>query len=317
MSVNESYIPANNSSGCAPILVVPDDVAWVRWLAYQVILSIFICIGCITNGFCIYVTYRPNMKQLYLNSYIRVISASDFITCLLHIPWTTTYYKSCIFDSYATAFYRAYFGTTLPSFTRSFTLCMVLWISYDRLIAMWSFKKFQHVKTNNVILIRLLGTFMYCLFACIPLWVYASVDCVGDSHNLLWMSNGGYVNNIHTNCFLIIRSIRDVLFRVLPNVLLVVFGVGLIVAVAKKIQDIKGPTMNQSSVKGFHHTIMVLSINISYILSSLPLIIGGLFFFRRENGECFGTATSEAWTAFGVLLRSFWHDFGVFFIIAL
>ncbi|CAL4124718.1 unnamed protein product, partial [Meganyctiphanes norvegica] len=145
-----------------------ETVKLIYQTGYYILGSLLIILGILTNGLCIIVTSRKKLQRMHVTRYIRLLASTDLIGYLAFIPCIVQP-SFCVFESYSLAFYNAHFGLMFVSFTRSLSFFIIIWISYDRCLAVWKPGRYKSVNTPKVLRIRAIGTFIFCLFGYAPL----------------------------------------------------------------------------------------------------------------------------------------------------
>lgn len=126
------------------------------------------------------------------------LASSDLLVCLFYIPVITTI-TGCVFHSYGEAFYYAHFCWTLVGVCQSFGVYVILWLSFDRFLAVWMYKEYPKIQQQpNVKRNRLLVTAAACVIFHLVYMVQAEVICEDkDCEEGPWISVSGYQYQFH------------------------------------------------------------------------------------------------------------------------
>lgn len=116
--------------------------------------------------------------------------------CIFYIPVITTI-TGCDCTSYAEAFYFTHFGWTLIGVCQSFGTYIIVWLSFDRFIAVWMYDIYPKIQQRpNLKRNRLLVTAMACVTFHLVYMVQADVKCKDEGDEACvqgeWTSVSGY-----------------------------------------------------------------------------------------------------------------------------
>ncbi|CAL4114034.1 unnamed protein product, partial [Meganyctiphanes norvegica] len=115
---------------------IPAEVAEVLHVRYHIVLPIFIIVAYFTNGFCILVAVRPNLKAYSFNIYVLMMSITDLLTFSARLPFIFDQ-EYCVYESYAFSLFIRHFGIILVNCFRTFSTYILVCMAYDRFIAVW------------------------------------------------------------------------------------------------------------------------------------------------------------------------------------
>ncbi|CAL4127376.1 unnamed protein product, partial [Meganyctiphanes norvegica] len=146
---------------------VPEDVAKVLAIRYHIVFPIFITLGILTNAFCIAVTRRKKLRALHSNAYIQVMAVLDIMSACAYLPFVFDN-EFCLYKNYTQAFYFTRFGFIIVNCIRSSGTYILVFLTYDRFLAIWFPQTFQKVKTKGVLKKRLIILLIWISVSFIP-----------------------------------------------------------------------------------------------------------------------------------------------------
>ena len=228
---------------------------------------------------------------------------TDLLGHLFSIP--AIIFDRCIFVSHNQAFYNAYFGWTTVVFFRGITHHIMMFISYDRFLAVWFYKKFNTVTLPHVIKYRLLIMIfvllsIYITFDCIFSKVICIENCIGHTNETRYLSIPGYKGEINSMFRELSLFVCSFMFSAIPSFGSAYFSVALIYALLMK--------KNKSSVKkNYSQIITVIVLNISYMCVSTPLLFIYVKYSLNEF-SCYADIKTEISLAFLNTMTSIWSS---------
>ncbi|CAL4146284.1 unnamed protein product [Meganyctiphanes norvegica] len=176
--------------GRPPIAYIPEDMAQVHLITYQILYPILIVFGIITNGLTIVITNRPKLRNYHVNSYIQLLAITDLLGCVVCIPAAMSA-GDCAFHNYAMAVYFAHCCWSLVNLTKTLSFYVIIWMAYDRFLAVWAYTSFKNVEKPGVLRNRILLSTIVCVGVYVPIMINGEVECLGDGCSELIKSGFG------------------------------------------------------------------------------------------------------------------------------
>ncbi|KAK3870448.1 hypothetical protein Pcinc_024336 [Petrolisthes cinctipes] len=139
-----------------------EEEARVLWLSYGLVVPMVVTAGLLLNGTGLYLLTRPAMKTRSGNAYLVVLVVCDLLTLSASIPTALTL-NGCHLTSYNTALYFAHTFFTAFYILQTYTLYIILWISYDRFLALWAWERFHRAQGRGSLWLRLSLTLLLCV----------------------------------------------------------------------------------------------------------------------------------------------------------
>ncbi|KAG7164724.1 G-protein coupled receptor [Homarus americanus] len=249
----------------------------LRWTVYQVVFPVLVALGVVANVLNLIVLSRPAMRGVAYR-YLNHLAVSDLLYLVFNVPF-------CMKDfarisemqvvSRASAVYYANVGIPLVNFFLTMSEYIVVWLSYDRCLAVTSPQKFSAKQRHEVVRIRcgmslLLSMFVYSLS---PLrQTYRCEDhecCVSESHfiNEPWYM--GY------------EFFREIYSRFLPAVLITSFNVAIIVTLKQikreRDEDVISEARQERERRLFF---LLMAITVFFYVSAFPSAIYKVLIFN-------------------------------------
>ncbi|CAL4174616.1 unnamed protein product [Meganyctiphanes norvegica] len=292
--INESSLP-----------VISPEVMDVIFVNYGVVYPIIIVLGVITNILCLIVLCRPRIRDLYVNKYLRFLAVVDLTGIAMCIP-TTPLKLTCTFQSYSKALYYTYFGWMPITVVRNIGLCTVVWMSYDRFIAIWFPHRFTEMKKPSVIISKQIVTVILNIVISMPIYISSKIVCIYTENEVYWLSEAAYKFNrddwLKSYTYFYCICIAVMQFTLL------VFSIGLLLGIIKK------KIINQSEENRnmqILQTVILLIMNSGYIASTFAYNFILLNKYNPEENQCVATASQESQMAWVNSIALFWSAFDI------
>ncbi|CAL4087093.1 unnamed protein product, partial [Meganyctiphanes norvegica] len=276
--VNSTSLSSNDSHQ----YFIPSDVLGVLQLRYHVVLPIIVAAGILTNSFCLVIVNSPKLQNIHINIYFKFMTVVDLVAFIAHIPLLIDT-EFCVYSNVIWTTYMTYLGITIPYTLRICNSCVLLIISYDRILAAWFHSKFLQVKHQRVAMRRLSILVIFITVTFIPILACGRVFHVNER----WVSIPGFKIQLENVWFKIYRKCVLYLSAVAPILLIVGLNVGLIIAVIKK--EFHG---NRTRNRSFFLTVAVLVVNVTYSFCTIPYIVWASL-YEIDDGNCNGTYNTE------------------------
>ncbi|CAL4074379.1 unnamed protein product, partial [Meganyctiphanes norvegica] len=160
-----------NDSYCENHVTMEVKDLW--FLRFQIIMPILVTMVVISHCFCLIVTRRANLRGKHFNQYYNAMSVVELVTATMYLPLFINS-ESCVFNNYALAFYNTYFGLTSINCNRTIGVYILVFLSYDRFLAVQPSLKFQQVRNSTIARTRLIIMVVFVVLCYIP------VICLGE-----------------------------------------------------------------------------------------------------------------------------------------
>ncbi|XP_050687056.1 uncharacterized protein LOC126980826 [Eriocheir sinensis] len=299
------------------------EVDGVHQAVYRVVLPLLVFLGLAANALCLLVLTRPNLRSTRVNWYFIALASSDLLVCIFHIPVITTI-TGCTFSSYAEALYFTHFGWTLVGVCQTFGLYVIVWLSFDRFVAVWMYEVYPKIQQQpNVKRNRLLVTAVACVIFHLVYMVQAEVRCDspvdGDEaceygH---WAVVSGYQYMFYSTWHKVYSVFYGLLIRWVPNCLLIFFNTSLVVGVMQGRVNLPAGSQTPGGSGERNLIIITIAITISYALFTLPIMIYITGYAGPEPDRCSAYHPKEVLRAVGNSLQLFEHVIHIAFYIGL
>ncbi|CAL4150699.1 unnamed protein product, partial [Meganyctiphanes norvegica] len=297
MSENSTQVSSSNSTS---FINVPVDVAYVHYVTYTYVYPPLISLGIMVNVLCLLVIVNPKKGlKKYISMYVQAIAMVDLASSIFSIPAILG--QGCLFNSYSFAVYYAYIGWNVVSTLRVISLYLTVWISFDRVLAIWYNAKFYRAQQNKRIIPKLVFAFVFPILYFIPMMCSGNVTAYPEG----WYSQPGYSFSLNKTWYKVYKSLLVVLAQAIPGSFLVGLSVAIAVGLLKRKIEFEKTKQNRK----FYLSITVLLINISYVVCTLPYSILAIFFINKREGRCYSEAHIEAWLSVGISIFMLWHAF--------
>ncbi|CAL4166360.1 unnamed protein product, partial [Meganyctiphanes norvegica] len=154
-------------------------------LGEHVALPLIIALGLVTNAFCLKLLRRPGLRKIYIHKYITLLVTLDLLSFVFHIP---RIFSHCPISNYYFAVYMTKVNWVFILFLRTISIYLLVFISYDRFLAIWINEKFQDIRDNDPFKKRMIIIFTWCFISIIPTVSMGQIRRQKDSEEDKWMS---------------------------------------------------------------------------------------------------------------------------------
>ncbi|XP_068233917.1 uncharacterized protein [Palaemon carinicauda] len=268
-------------------------VKQVQHIAYTIAFPVLICIGCIVNIICIIVFMRPRMRSVPVNKYFLALSLSDLIVCLMNIPIVITT-NGCNIRSYGAAFYYGHFGWSMIEVWQTVNFYTLLFLSYDRFLAVYFYKYFKEQDSEKILRLRYVITIVADIIIHLFFFINVNIECKDDKMPIEHCTPenfriyDSYRFNNDQAWHKLYFVLNELAIRWLPGLLLVIFNASLIVAIA--MGRLSNPTSTHRTKRRteFRLTITLIGITSSFIICTFPNTINSVWFSDNLDEKCYG-----------------------------
>lgn len=296
-----------------------EEVDATHYLTYRVILPLMVCLGIVGNGLCIITLTRPALRAARVNGYFLTLAVSDLLVCVFHIPVITSI-TGCTFSSYTEAFYFTHFGWTLVGISQALGTYTIVWLSFDRFVAIWFYDLYPRIQQKPMMRSRLLVTALLCVLFHLVLITDGRVYCSVQDDALCttgkWVSVTGYENHFNMAWHKVYLAVFGMFIRWIPCCLLLLFNLGLVIGVVRGRITFPG---TQEFGKGGERTLIATTIAITatYILFTFPITVFIIGYNTHLEDRCSGGYAREILRAVGNVFQLLEHIVHILFFIGL
>ncbi|XP_064083440.1 uncharacterized protein LOC135199382 [Macrobrachium nipponense] len=302
---------------------IPEDIWNVQHTSYMIILPIIIAIGLFLSIVSFIVLRRTKMKATHVNIYFLLLTGADFIIFTVSIP-TVKSLNGCNLRSYEYALYFVHVFFTIFYITQTISLYLILWIAYDRFLAIWNFTRFTEIQKPSVIRMRLTCTILVCILLHLEQLFDVRITCStvehckpgnvtceltarlvsSDEHTCpdgVWFINDGlhYITE-KPMWRQIYWAFYGLLVSALPIIVIVIFNLGIVVAIIiQRFKSLSSTARTQR--RDLSRIYIILAISVTFVSCTVPTLIHAAFYAQKiEN--CHGTYSEEVFRAVAHLL---------------
>ncbi|XP_064096884.1 uncharacterized protein LOC135208526 [Macrobrachium nipponense] len=270
----------------------PEDVEAVQQRAYNIAFPVLIFIGSVANIICIVVLMRPRMRSVPVNKYFLALAWSDLVVCLMNIPIAVTT-NGCDIRSYGEAVYFGHFGWSTIEVSQTVSFYTLLFLSYDRFLAVYFYQKFKQQNYAKILrqryVITIIADIVIHLFYFFNVRIWCKDEMqVDHCESGRFLIEDSYRFNDHTVWREVYFIFHELIIRWIPGLLLVIFNASLVAAIA--IGRLSNPTSSHRSKKRdeFRLTITLIGITCSFIICTFPNTIYSIWFAANIKEKCYG-----------------------------
>lgn len=283
--------------------------------AYRVVLPLVIVGGVLVTTLSLVVLTRPRLRATHVNTYFLLLASADLVIFVVSVATVVTL-NGCELFSYAFALYFAHFFFTLFYIVQTFSMYVILWISYDRFLAVWDFKRFHEIQKPGVLRVRLVGTLLVCVLIHMKHLFEVEINCVDEANQVVaapgpcggggdgdgvWVINDGlhflYRKALWRQVFWVVRGL---LVLVIPIVLVVVFNGGIVVALVCRRASSTAASVRTRG-RDLSRIYTILAIAATFIACTVPSLVHATF-YAENIVRCHGPYGEEVLRAVANLL---------------
>ena len=238
--------------------------------------------------------------------------------CLLEIPIALTS-NGCTISSLISAIYQAYFGWTIIDFFDTFSIYAMLFLSYDRFLAVWFPHYFKFKDKVKEFKWRAILTVIFNVI--FLLFFFINVQCSKDLTIIqCHYSNSSVILDAHRanadqtwhKAYLVCHEVLD---RWIPKILMGGFNVSLIVAITRG--RLRNPASSNSGSRPneFQLTITLICLICTFFLCTIPISVWIIVFNKPSKHKCY--CKHELLRAIGNILHLFEKSLTIIFLTLL
>ncbi|CAL4091380.1 unnamed protein product [Meganyctiphanes norvegica] len=311
---SDSNWSAASSSSNVTFPYMPDDVAMVLHVSYHVVFPILLTLVIITNGLCLAALTRPKLQVFHITQYMKFMTGADLVGGLTWIP-PIILITTCPFTNFSAAYLYNCLGWPTVTLIRKISLYLLIWMTYDRFLAIWFPSHFK-IKVNNsrIVYVKCAFSFTLAFLYFLVRVISCKVECVNVNDNISFDTCPSY-ERISIEWYNDIRFYFLEIITIPVDILLILLSVGLVTGLFLKMGT--SGSKNSRKSRQFYQTVALLVINISHVLCNLPFRIMYKFFHAKEDKHCHSTVQMELFIAVGNCLPLVWSglNIAVFFLL--
>ncbi|XP_018012217.1 uncharacterized protein LOC108669405 [Hyalella azteca] len=218
----------NLSSTTRPDLQSPDHDSHLH-AVYMVGFPTFIAVGILANIIDLWVLSQPSMQGIAFR-YLARLAASDLLYLLFNIPFCLEEFaltSDGLPVTESAAIYYAYIAVPVVNFFLTLSVYIVVWLSYDRWLAVCYPHKFSSQQTLVVVYRRCIATFLVTFAIYVPCPLRQTYSCYASSGDIpaCCIYESEYMNQ---KWYYFYEFGREVYSRFLPGILITAFNMAII-----------------------------------------------------------------------------------------
>ncbi|XP_063588768.1 uncharacterized protein LOC134765902 [Penaeus indicus] len=292
-----------------------ERVEELLYVAYRVALPLMVVGGILVTTLTLVVLTRPRLRATHVNTYFLLLASADLVIFVVSVATAVTL-NGCELYSHDFALYFAHFFFTLFYIVQTFSMYIILWISYDRFLAVWDFKRFHEIQKPGVLRVRLVGTLLVCVLIHMKHLFEVEINCVTEENQVVEApgpcSDGVWVVNDSLH-FLdgkvlwrqLVWVLRGLLVLVIPIVLVVVLNGGIVVAlVCRRVRNTAATARTRG--RDLSRIYTILAIAATFIACTVPSLVHATF-YAKNIVRCHGPYGEEVLRAVANFLLLFEH----------
>lgn len=230
----------------------------------------------------------------------------DLLVLLVWVPTAITL-NGCRLSSYSVALYLFHGSNTVSYILQTFTLYLLLWVSYDRFLGLWYFKRFHEVQTRRVFRNRMVLTVVVCVATHLKHLLQVEVTCSGSIRDVDGTCEGVWVIDDelhylgrHTVLEMLLWVARGLLVLAAPVVFVLTFNVGVVVGlVRRRLHNTAAtPKTRRQAFAGIY---IALTFSATFVVSAVPIAVYSAFYADKIH-KCHGSPSEEILRAVANLL---------------
>ncbi|KAK8388075.1 hypothetical protein O3P69_020158 [Scylla paramamosain] len=292
----------------------------LRVVGYWVLMPIVIVVGVAINAVGIYLLHRPRMQSLPATVYFKLLFSLDVAILLAAINIAFTF-SGCNIPSYSVARYVVHPLFTALYILQGFSNCTIVWLSYDRFLAVWFYHYYYQTQQPLVKKLRIIFTGLFCIAMHLRHLLEVSVLCFTDKEMVEVTNNTAceqglwYVEDVLQRKGLAMAwedgmiAARVVLLLIVPAVLVLVFSFGIVVGIFRhRLQNVAATTHTRD--QAFSAIYITLFLSFTFII----MIVAGVTFISMHSLRCHGSFAKEVFRTVFLFLLLGQHTTHIFFL---
>lgn len=247
------------------------------------------------------------------------------VAVLLASVTTILTLNGCYLHSYTATLYFAHPFFTIYYTLQIFSHYVIVWVCYDRFLAVWYFHRFLQTQQPRIIWLRMIFTGLFCVAIHLRHLLDVEVVCVSDA-GVVEATN--YTGNCEGGSWVILSSkhrtktvdvwryvwlaARGVLGMVLPMVLVVIFNSGIVVGIVRRrLHNIAATTRTRD--QAYSTIYITLGFSISFVIAVMTSTVY-LSLYSKNMKHCHGSFSEEAFRGASHFLLRLDHIIHIVFL---
>ena len=221
--------------------------------------------------------------------------------------------NGCHIHSYAMGVF-AHFSFTVYYTLQTFCLYVIVWVCYNRFLALWCFRRFQQSQKPRVIRLRIIFTCVLCVLVNLRHLLDVQVVCMGAvgeveaaADHIEGCEGGAWIilDSLHQSDMTevwqtAIWIVRGILVIVMPVFLVLAFNTFIIIGLVRSRLHNSAST-RRTRDQAYSSIYISLAISFTSITSAVPSAVHALLFARNIK-HCHGPFSEEVFRASANLL---------------
>ncbi|XP_037779020.1 probable G-protein coupled receptor B0563.6 [Penaeus monodon] len=242
----------------------------VHWAVYQIVFPVLVSIGVLANLLNLVVLSRPAMKGVSYR-YLNHLAVSDLMYLLFNVPFCLEAFSKISHEMPVprpAAFYYAHVGIPLVNLFLTMSEYIVVWLSYDRCLAVCRPHKFSSKQRLEVVRVRCLMSLALtiCVYSLSPLsqtFCCEGADCcVIDST----------FTKENVNWYTAYELFREIYSRFLPAIIITCFNAAIIYTLRQLKREREGRDIINESRQERERRLffLLMAITVFFYVSAIP-----------------------------------------------
>ncbi|XP_066985912.1 probable G-protein coupled receptor B0563.6 [Macrobrachium rosenbergii] len=310
--MSEAY--PNDSYPCQGLEAEYNSYTEEQFIIYRIVYPLIIVIGVVNSSICIAILQKPKMQLVLANRYFLVLAVIDLAVCVMSIPVATSI-NGCSINSYGEAIYYGYFCWSFLEILQPLGSYILLFLSFDRFLAVWNFQYYRNHDKNKVFWRRVVIVLVADIVLHIFFFVNVNISCADGHPKPRYVIEDAVRLNKEKTWHVIFVYFHETLVRWLPWVALAVFNIGLIIAIARgKLSNPDLSSSNDGKME-FNLTVTLILIICSTVSFTFPEAVYMTNFADLHQNECYGD--HELFRGIANILQLLEHVFTIVFLALL
>ncbi|XP_063884829.1 uncharacterized protein LOC135113518 [Scylla paramamosain] len=281
-------------------------------VSYWILLPVWLVVGVTLSAVGLYLLHRPRMQGLPITTYMKLLLSLDAGVMVATIATILTL-NGCHIHSYAMGLF-AHFSFTLFYMFQTFCHYIIVWVCYNRFLALWCFSRFQQTQKPQVIRLRIIFTGVLCVLVNLRHLLDVQVVCMGTAGEVEAAANhtedcegGAWVilDSLHQSEMtevwqMAVWIVRGILVIVMPVFLVLVFNTSIIIGLVRRRLHNAAST-SRTRDQAYSSIYISLAISFTSITTAMPTVVHALFFATNIK-HCHGPFSEEVFRAIANLL---------------
>ncbi|XP_068223199.1 probable G-protein coupled receptor B0563.6 isoform X2 [Palaemon carinicauda] len=269
-----------------------DPYTTEHFVSYRIVYPLIIAIGVVNNVICIIILLKPKMRIILANRYFLIQAVADLLVCVMSIPIAISS-NGCFIDSYSTAIYYGYFGWSVLEILQPLSFYTLLFLAFDRFLAVWNVQYFRNHKKDKILMYRMAILLTIDILLHIFFFINVKISCLDENENPPCKPHQYVIQDaVRLNSTEIWHPVffhfHEFLVRWLPGFSLIVFNIGLIIAIGRGKLNNSDVSNSDSKKMELSLTLTLIAMIFSTIIFIFPQAVYMTQFGELHPGKCYG-----------------------------